>query len=72
MCGIAGIAGDLPEDDRRVRLEEMNRLQAHRGPDDEGMWFGKDVGLAHRRIAIIDPEFNTQPMGYADRRFLIT
>ncbi len=42
----------------------MNDLQAHRGPDGEGVWAGDrdHVGLAHRRLAIIDLATGAQPM----------
>lgn len=58
MCGIAGfvsLAGDPVVDGSR-RLSAMSRLIAHRGPDGSGLWLGpdRDVGLAHRRLAIID------------------
>lgn len=58
MCGIAGLirleCGPVDGIDRRLAV--MNRLQRHRGPDDEGTWIGpnRDVGLAHRRLSIID------------------
>lgn len=52
MCGIAGFCGSF----ERIVLEDMNRLQAHRGPDDAGIWhdYEQGIGLAHRRLSIID------------------
>ncbi|MEW6348552.1 MAG: asparagine synthase (glutamine-hydrolyzing) [Thermodesulfobacteriota bacterium] len=52
MCGIAGFQGDF---DRRL-LERMSSSVAHRGPDDTGLCWDAEalVGLAHRRLAIID------------------
>ena len=71
MCGIAGIidiAGrPIPDLDRKLKV--MNRLLAHRGPDDDGIWTspGGDVGLAHRRLTIIDlTQAGHQPMHGAD------
>jgi asparagine synthase (glutamine-hydrolysing) len=52
MCGIAGIVGS-PEPDERV-LALMARAMTHRGPDDEGIWTDGAVGLAFRRLAVID------------------
>lgn len=59
MCGICG-AIDLqgnPIPDLEHRLDVMNSLIAHRGPDDAGAWTHErgHVGLAHRRLSIIDP-----------------
>ena len=46
------------------RLEVMNDLIGHRGPDDDGIWMHErgHVGLAHRRLSIIDLEHGHQPM----------
>lgn len=58
MCGIAGIKTKDPRRRETVYewLQVMNKLQAHRGPDGEGVWIREqgDVGLAHRRLTIID------------------
>ncbi|MGQ3152637.1 MAG: asparagine synthetase B, partial [Brevundimonas mediterranea] len=40
----------------------------HRGPDGRGTWVEGPIGLAHARLAIIDPEGGAQPMGSADGR----
>lgn len=66
MCGIAAVF-DLarrPVRGLAGRLRLMNRLQAHRGPDGEGVWLdaGRAVGLGHRRLSIIDIEAGQQPM----------
>jgi asparagine synthase (glutamine-hydrolysing) len=71
MCGIAGyLGGGSPE-----RLVLANRRQAHRGPDGEGLWLDRQrgVGLAHRRLAIIDlSNGGAQPMASADGTVVIT
>ena len=66
MCGIAGainLRGE-PIPDLERRLEVMNELISHRGPDDSGSWAHEHghVGLAHRRLSIIDLEHGHQPM----------
>ena len=61
MCGIAGFVGDFSPS----LLEKMNSIQAHRGPDGSGIFYDPAacVGLAHRRLAIIDlSESGSQPM----------
>ena len=55
MCGIAGFQGAFSPE----LLARMSRAVAHRGPDGDGCaLLGRDahvpVGLAHRRLAIID------------------
>ena len=66
MCGIAGIvslSGTRVADLQR-RLEVMNDLIGHRGPDDAGLWVhpAGHVGFAHRRLSIIDLAHGHQPM----------
>ena len=46
----------------------MNVAQQHRGPDDEGVYLGADVGLAFRRLAIVDLSGGRQPMSNEDGR----
>nr|WP_086939958.1 XrtA/PEP-CTERM system amidotransferase [Thaumasiovibrio occultus] len=62
MCGIAGILNldGHPFDDLNP-LTTINRVQAHRGPDDEGYYSDGPIGLAHRRLSIIDLGGGHQP-----------
>src|SRR5215831_3084079 len=66
MCGIAGIvrADGGPVD--RELLARMNEAIRHRGPDDDGFYFADGVGLAMRRLAIIDLARGKQPIHNAD------
>jgi len=66
VCGIAG-AIDLssrPIPDLGRRLDLMNEMQVHRGPDGHATWKHDrgHVGFAHRRLAIIDLSTGDQPM----------
>jgi len=73
MCGIAGVLNfdGSPVDPRA--LKRMTDAIAHRGPDGEGHFFDKGVGLGHRRLAIIDlSPAGHQPMVSDDRRFALT
>lgn len=63
MCGIVGL---VARDIDRQRLEKANRLLSHRGPDSEGYFVGEGVGLAARRLSIIDLEGGTQPLSNTD------
>jgi len=54
MCGIAGIVNANGEAVDRSVLERMNVAIVHRGPDDDGFYVNENVGLAMRRLSIID------------------
>lgn len=71
MCGIAGYWGDLPADRGTRLLQVMNASLVHRGPDGDGIWTGPQVGLGHRRLAIIDLVGGSQPMASVDGRYRI-
>lgn len=67
MCGIAGIAfADATRPIERDRLEAMSTAIHHRGPDGCGIFRAPGVGLAHRRLSIIDLEGGRQPLGNED------
>ena len=73
MCGIIGIASRTGVSDRRWLALGRDALR-HRGPDDAGEWWSPDgcVGLAHRRLAIIDlSPAGHQPMTCATGRYVI-
>ena len=66
MCGIAGIYSDKNEADPTLLATMSSRL-IHRGPDGEGTYLRGSVGLAHRRLSIIDlSEMAAQPMTNED------
>jgi asparagine synthase (glutamine-hydrolysing) len=67
VCGIAGIvrSDDAPVD--RELLARMNETIRHRGPDDDGFYFSDGVGLAMRRLSIIDLETGQQPIHNRDK-----
>lgn len=72
MCGIAGFVSDKTNLDFTAALSAMANAVTHRGPDDEGFYEtatynGKhQVGLAHRRLSIIDLSTGHQPLGNED------
>ena len=68
MCGICGIF--FNNRDWRVQgdiLSRMNRRIVHRGPDDEGFFVEENVGLAMRRLSIIDVKSGHQPLANENR-----
>src|SRR5438876_3317691 len=77
MCGIAGIfsyqqdAGPIDV----AELVDVREAMASRGPDGRGLWVDNDqrIGLAHRRLAIIDlSDAGAQPMKSNDGNLIIT
>ena len=67
MCGIAGIVRADERTVDRELLARMNEAIRHRGPDDDGFYFNAGVGLAMRRLAIIDLKTGQQPIHNRDR-----
>ena len=68
-CGIAGIANADGRPVDRAALLAMRESMVSRGPDGSGTWLSNqgDVGLAHRRLAILDlSERAAQPMASRD------
>lgn len=70
MCGIAGIfrEGSTPNEQT---LEAMNDCLTHRGPDDSGVYRNGPVGLAHRRLSIIDLSTGHQPIFNEDEKVAV-
>ncbi len=71
MCGIAGVYYYQKKAPKTALkdLEIMGRCLEHRGPDDHGVWVKGPVGLAHRRLAIIDTSTaGRQPMVSKDEQ----
>jgi asparagine synthase (glutamine-hydrolysing) len=68
MCGFVGVHrfDGAPVD--LVQLADVADVLAHRGPDGHGVWAAGPVGLAHRRLAIIDPSGSEQPLASSDGR----
>jgi asparagine synthase (glutamine-hydrolysing) len=67
MCGIAGVVefNRRAEADPQV-LRQMCAAMAHRGPDDEGIHTEGGVGIAMRRLSIIDVAAGHQPLSNED------
>lgn len=74
MCGFAAIFDRTGRGIDREALMRMSDRLASRGPDGAGLWMSEDgqIGLAHRRLTIIDlSEAGAQPMASADGRQII-
>ena len=72
MCGISGILSWSQPPDRGV-LKNMNDSLAHRGPDAEGIHINGPLGLAHRRLSVIDlTKAANQPLADITGQYWIT
>lgn len=78
MCGIAGFCNynQVYDNGKEYWSKLLNRMaQAikRRGPDDQGIYLSNHVGLAHRRLSIIDLATGNQPMSrkIGDRNYVI-
>lgn len=73
MCGVMGL---FPPDRRALPdLPSLRRMAAalrHRGPDGEGFHIEPGMGLAHRRLAIVDLAAGQQPMRSADGQTVLS
>lgn len=72
MCGICGYIDKSGCFDGSEFLKEMGSILAHRGPDYEGLFLDKYIGLCHRRLSILDlTSKGHQPMKYLERYVIV-
>ena len=72
MCGICGIVfNDREQKVEQNTLKKMSDVITHRGPDDEGFYINQHVGLAMRRLSIIDLSTGKQPISNEDGQIWI-
>ncbi|MBS1783757.1 MAG: asparagine synthase (glutamine-hydrolyzing) [Bacteroidetes bacterium] len=63
MCGIAGIINKKGQSVTHESVKKMTDTLIHRGPDGEGIFTEKNIGLGHRRLSILDiSDSGSQPM----------
>ena len=71
MCGICGISHSDARVPERSTLETMTKAILHRGPDSDGFHVEPGVGLAMRRLAIVDVAGGDQPIPNEDESLWI-
>ena len=72
MCGIAGFFRSCAPRGDTLLLKRMGEVIRHRGPDASGEYLDEFVGLAHRRLSIVDlSPLGNQPMHSLDGRYVI-
>src|ERR1700736_1056591 len=63
QCAALALSTSKPDQSvNRDALASMNQQIVHRGPDDDGFFVEKNVGLAMRRLSIIDVQTGHQPI----------
>lgn len=73
MCGVAGLVNLSGLPVAPNVLQRMTDAIAHRGPDGEGHWIEGNIGLGHRRLAILDLSHSGhQPMISTDGRWVLS
>ncbi|MET0012468.1 MAG: XrtA/PEP-CTERM system amidotransferase [Sedimenticola sp.] len=73
MCGIVGIFNLTGSNAiNRDLLHRINETQYHRGPDEGGIHIEPGIGLAHRRLSIIDLSSGQQPLFNEDGSVVVT
>lgn len=73
MCGVAGLLYLDGRPAEAVLLRRMGDALKHRGPDGEGVYVDGSLGLAHRRLAILDlSPAASQPMQTKDGRYILS
>lgn len=71
MCGIAGIINLNNHHVNRPLLERMCKVIEHRGPDENGFYLYRNVGMGMQRLSIIDLQSGRQPIHNEDRTIWI-
>jgi len=71
MCGICGISYSNGQTPEQSVLEKMTKAILHRGPDSDGFHVAPGVGLATRRLAIVDIKGGDQPIANEDESLWI-
>jgi len=73
MCGIAGIY-HFNSPDKSINEDHLKKMLSviwYRGPDESGMYVGKNIGLGSVRLSIIDLSSGQQPISIRNNRYRI-
>ena len=75
MCGIGGLLQQPGISEGQEVLHKINHLQKKRGPDEADVFWEAagdwQIGLAHTRLQVIDPQGGRQPFRSRDGRFTL-
>jgi len=72
MCGILGVFNIDQKPVSNAFLKKMLQVISHRGPDGEGYYISENIGLAHKRLAILDTSSRAnQPMVSKSEKWIV-
>ena len=75
MCGLVGfVSKGLHKYEGVDILNKIKKTINHRGPNDDGIWFDKNINLylGHQRLSILDLSISgSQPMHSSSKRYVI-
>ena len=72
MCGICGkLSGNYCKPPDYSLIRAMMSAMDHRGPDDDGIYLSRNVGLGHKRLSIIDLSTGKQPISNEDGKIWV-
>jgi len=72
MCGISGIVNLKQEPVQHPLIQNYNDIINHRGPDDDGFYFYRNIALGHRRLSILDLSIaGHQPMQFGEKYTIV-
>ena len=70
MCGIIGIF--QPNNNNQLELLNLIENIKHRGPDNTGVWYDKNISLGNTRLKVVDLDDNSnQPFISRNKRYII-
>jgi asparagine synthase (glutamine-hydrolysing) len=73
MCGIAGIY-NYSSPGKSIKEEDLKKMLSviwYRGPDESGIYIGKNIGIGNVRLSIIDLSSGQQPISIRNKRYRI-
>jgi len=72
MCGIVGVFNTDESPVYANLIKEMTKVIAHRGPDGDGIFVENNIGLGHKRLAILDvSNLGAQPMASKNGEWIV-
>ena len=71
MCGIFGYFDLNKKELQQSSVQDMGNEMHHRGPDDQGIFYGEAIALGNQRLSIIDIAGGKQPFISDDKSIVV-